>query len=151
MAWRLFDNVHCKNQRFEKTCCSVNRENHRFHNILIFKTCHLNLDPGINIYLGELLVWHMASISSLSFSIICAPVTFQHLKKMFTGRCFWLTLFWKHFFNMSKRLDCRKDALNYYHINFFDIHNYVAIHAILVNVKIIADSIWKRDMQWSVF
>ena len=43
---------------------------------------------------------------------------------------------------MLKRLDCRMDALNHYHINVFDIYNYVAIHAILVNVKIITDSIW---------
>ena len=35
---------------------------------------------------------------------------------------------------MLKRLDCRKYALNYYHIIIFDIHNYVIIHAILVNV-----------------
>ena len=38
---------------------------------------------------------------------------------------------------MLKRLDCRKDALNYHHINFSYIHNYVTMHAILVNVKII--------------
>ena len=43
---------------------------------------------------------------------------------------------------MLKRLGCRKDALNYHHIIFFDIHNYVTIHAILVNVEIIADMIW---------
>ena len=116
---------HCKNKRFEKTCCSVNWENHIFHNILIFKTCYLHLDTGSNIYLGELLVGHRASISSLSFSIICAAVTFKHVKKVFPCRCFWLTLFWKHFFNMLKRLDCRK---------VFDIHNYVTIYAILVNV-----------------
>ena len=47
----------------------------------------------------------------------------QHVEKLFPGRCFWLTLFWKHIFNMLKRLDCQKDALNNYHVIFLDIHN----------------------------
>ena len=63
----------------------------------IFKTCHLHLDTGSKIYWGELLLGHRSSILSLSFSIICAVVTFQHVKGVFLGRCFWLTLFWKHF------------------------------------------------------
>ena len=41
---------------------------------------------------------------------------------------------------MLKRLDFRKDALDYNRINFSNSHNY----AILVNAKTIADSIWKR-------
>ena len=68
----------------------MNLENHICHDILIFKTCHLHLDIGSTIYSGELLVGHRASIS-LSFSIISAAVTFQHLEKVFPGR-FLLTL-----------------------------------------------------------
>ena len=52
------------------------------HNILIFKTCYLHLDTCSNIYLDELLVGHRASISSVSFSIICAAVTFQRVKSV---------------------------------------------------------------------
>ena len=47
---------------------------------------------------------------------------------------------------MLKRLDCRKDALNYNRINFFDSHNYLPRNAIFVNAKLITDSIWKRYM-----
>ena len=77
-----FSFIHYKNERFEKTCCSVNWENNIFHNILLFKTCHLHLDTVNNFYLGELLVGHRASISFLTFSIICATVTFQNVKNV---------------------------------------------------------------------
>ena len=46
-------------------------------------------------------------------------------------------------FNLLKRLDFQKDALNYNRLNFFDIDNLVPKRTILVNVKIIADTIWK--------
>ena len=45
----------------------------------IIKTCHLYPDSGSNIYLGELLVGHKASISSLPFTMICAVITFEHV------------------------------------------------------------------------
>ena len=73
--------MHCKNLRFKKTCCSVELENHIFPNIFIFKTCYLYLDTGSDIYLGEHSVGHRTLISSLSFSRICAVVTFQHVEK----------------------------------------------------------------------
>ena len=114
-----FSQCTVKTNALKKTCCCVNWEIHIFYNILIFKTCHLHLDIGSNIYLVELLVGHRKWVSSLSFNIICAAVTLQHVEKVFPGRCFWLTLFWKHFFNMLKCFDCRKDALNYNHIKFF--------------------------------
>ena len=76
-----------KNDALKKTYCSVNMENHIFPNIFIFKTCHLYLDTGSNIYIAELSVGHRASISSLSLSII---------SDVFLYRCFSLTLFWKH-------------------------------------------------------
>ena len=73
-----------KTNAFNKnTCCSVNLEDHIFLNIFIFKTCHLYLDTGCNICLGELSVGHGASISPLSFNIIYAVVTFQHVEKCF--------------------------------------------------------------------
>ena len=77
-----------KPNALKKTCRSVNWKNHIFHDILMFKTCYLHRDTGSNIYLGEPLIGHRASISSLSFGIICAAVTFQHVKKVFPGRCF---------------------------------------------------------------
>ena len=119
--WRCFLWALCtvKTNALKKTCCCVNWEIHIFYNILIFKTCHLHLDIVSNIYLVELFVGHRAWVSSLSFNIICAAVTLQHVEKVFPGRCFWLTLFWKHFLNMLKCLDCRKDAFNYNHIKFF--------------------------------
>ena len=58
----------------------VNLEIHIFSKIFIFKTCHLYLHTGSNIYLGEPSVGHRASLSSLSFCIICAAAA---LKKMF--------------------------------------------------------------------
>ena len=66
----------------------VNLENHIFRNIFSFKACHLYLDTGSNIYLGELSVGHRTSISSLSFSIMCAVITFQHVEKVFPDRCY---------------------------------------------------------------
>ena len=57
-------------------------EKNILRNILILK-CHLYLDNGSNIYLGELLVGYVALISSLPFSVICADVTFQHFEKCF--------------------------------------------------------------------
>ena len=91
--------------------------------IIIFKTFHIYLDTGNNIHLGDLLLGHKASIPSLSFSIVCAVATFQHVEKVFPGRCFSLTLFWKHIFNMLKRLECRKDAFNYDHFIFRNIRS----------------------------
>ena len=41
-----------------------------FFLMFFFKTCHLDLDTGNNIHLGEILVGHRASISSLCFSMI---------------------------------------------------------------------------------
>ena len=111
-----------KTNASKKKCWSVHLENLIFPNIFIFKTFHLYLHTS-NICFGELLVGHKASISSLSFSMICAVVTFRRVEKVFPDRCFSLTLFWKHFFNIMKRLNCRKDALNYNRINLFDIHN----------------------------
>ena len=61
---------------------------HIFSQIFIFKTCHLCLDTGSNVYVGELLIGHRASISFLSFNIIQAVVSFQHVKKVFADRCF---------------------------------------------------------------
>ena len=89
--------VHCKNWCFGKTHCRVVLENHTFPNIFIFKTCQSYLDTGNDTYLGELSVSHGASISSLSFSTVFAVVTFQHVEILSPGRCFSLTLFWKHF------------------------------------------------------
>ena len=63
------------------TCFSGNLENHIIPNIFIFKTHHLYLDIDSNIYLGEMLVGHGASISSLSFIMIRAAVTFHHVEK----------------------------------------------------------------------
>ena len=40
------------------------------------------MDVGSNICLGELLVGHWISISSLSFGILCTVVTFQRVKKV---------------------------------------------------------------------
>ena len=93
-----------------------------------FQTCHLYLDTGSNIYLVELLVRHMASISSLPVCMIWAAVTFQHVEKVFPDRWFSLILFWNHFVHMLKRLDYRKDALNYNRINFFNNHNWHPTH-----------------------
>ena len=45
---------------------------------------------------------------------------------------------------MLKRLVCRKDALNYNRIKFFNSHNQLPRNAILLNAKLIANSIWKR-------
>ena len=72
-----------KTNALKKTCCSVNLENHTSPNIFVFKTCHLYIDTGKNICLGELSVAHKASISSFSFNIICAIVTFQHVEQVF--------------------------------------------------------------------
>ena len=41
-------------------CCSINLENHIFTNIFIFRTCHIYLDTGSNIYL-EVIMNAMAS------------------------------------------------------------------------------------------
>ena len=111
------DDYTVKTNALKKTCC-VNFENHIFPNISIFKTCHVYLDIGSNIYLGELSVGHRASISCLSCRIICAVVKFQHVESV-SRHVFFINTLSKHFFNMLKRLDCRKDALNY---NFFDSH-----------------------------
>ena len=53
-----------KTQNFEKTRCNVDLENQIILDIFILKTRYLYLDTGSNIYLGELLVGHRASISS---------------------------------------------------------------------------------------
>ena len=45
---------------------------------------------------------------------------FQHVENMFPNMCFSLTLFWKHIFNMLKRLDYQKDSLDYQIINFLN-------------------------------
>ena len=80
--------MHCKTNAAKKTWGSVNLKNHILPNIVIFKTCHLYLDTSIIICLGELSVGQRTSIPSLSFSIICAVVTFQHVEKVFPDRCF---------------------------------------------------------------
>ena len=67
-----------------------------FPNIFIIKTFHWYLDIGSEIYLQELLL-ALASVSSLSCSIICAIVAFQQIEKVVPERCFSLTMFWKHF------------------------------------------------------
>ena len=48
-------------------------------------------------------------------------------------------------FNMLKRLDCRRDTLNNNGIYLFKIHNLLSKHVISVYVKVMVDSIWKRD------
>ena len=53
-------------------------------------------------------------------------------------------------FNMLKRWDCRKDILNYNRIDYLNIHVQLPRNAILMIAKIIAGSIWKRCMLWSV-
>ena len=55
---------------------------------LFSKLVTCTLIPVTNICLGELSVAHKASISSFSFNIICAVVTFQHVEKVFPDRCF---------------------------------------------------------------
>ena len=57
--------------------------------MFVFKTSHLYLDTGNIMYvsLGELSVAYKASISSFSFNIICAVVTFQPIEQVFPGRC----------------------------------------------------------------
>ena len=117
-----------------KTCWSFDLENRISPNISILKTCHLYRVTSSNIFLGELLVGDRASISSLSFSIIFAVVTFQRVEKVFPGRCFSLTLFWKHFLDMLKRVGCRKDTLNYNRISLSYICIKLSKNAIFVNI-----------------
>ena len=50
-------------------------------------------------------------------------------------------------FNMLKRLDCRKDALNYNHFNFKLKYPQLGPEiCFLVSVKMIKDSKWKLYM-----
>ena len=98
---------------FWKTCWSVNSENHTSPNIFIFKTCHVYLDTGSNIYiyiyLRELSVAHKVLKSPFSFSIICVVVMFQHVEKECLDMYFSLTLFRKHLLTSTKDLHCRND------------------------------------------
>ena len=45
---------------------------------------------------------------------------------------------------MLKRLDCRKEDLDDNRINFVNIYNQPPKHITFVNVKIVAEIIWKR-------
>ena len=72
-----------KTNALKKRAVVLILKNHISPNIFIFKTCHLSIDTGGNIYLGELSVGRRTSISSLSFRMICAVVTLQHVEKCF--------------------------------------------------------------------
>ena len=68
----------------KKTCCSVNSENHTSPDIFVFKTCHLYLDTGNNIYLFRITFSSTQSIDIVLF--------FQYKKKYMnvrpTPKCF---------------------------------------------------------------